>query len=119
MQSPIVLQVDKNLRKIRELRSFSQDYVACQLGISIRAYSKLETGETQLTIKRLNEICEILEVSPLDVLTFNEKELFHSTKKKDNDDVYSLNSLLIQQLEQRINDLKNEIDFLRDQLKTR
>jgi len=115
----MILQVDKKLKKIRELRSFSQDYVACQLGISIRAYSKLETGETQLTIKRLNEICEILEVPPLDVLTFTEKKFFHSTEKKDNHDMYSFNPLLIQQFEQRIYDLKNEIDFLRNQLKAK
>ena len=48
------------IKQIRELKNFTQEYVATKLNLSIRAYSKIETGETQLTINRLNEIGECL-----------------------------------------------------------
>ncbi len=58
------------IKQAREIKKISQEYIATQLGISTRAYSKLETGETQLTIQRFNEICTILEVDPIKVLGF-------------------------------------------------
>ena len=36
------------IRQIRELKGFTQDYLATQLGISQRAYSKLERDEIKL-----------------------------------------------------------------------
>lgn len=40
------------IRQIRELKNFTQDYMAAQLEMSTRAYSKIESGETQLTVNR-------------------------------------------------------------------
>ncbi len=57
------------LKKIREERHYTQEYIAKKLGISIRAYSKIERGETQLTINRLKEISTILNVSPFELLS--------------------------------------------------
>ena len=34
------------IKQIRELKNFTQEYVATKLNLSIRAYSKIETGET-------------------------------------------------------------------------
>lgn len=47
------------------------------LGISVRAYSKTETGETQLTINRLNEIRRILGISVFKILGFDNKHIFN------------------------------------------
>ncbi|WLD23992.1 helix-turn-helix domain-containing protein [Flavobacterium dauae] len=57
------------LKKIREKGHYTQEYIAKRLGISIRAYSKIERGETQLTINRLKEISSILNVSPFELLS--------------------------------------------------
>ena len=40
------------IKQIRELKNITQEYVATQLGLTTRAYSKIESGETQLTINR-------------------------------------------------------------------
>lgn len=56
------------IRALREAKHYTQEYMARHLSLSIRAYSKIETGETQLTINRLNEISAILDISPLDIL---------------------------------------------------
>jgi transcriptional regulator with XRE-family HTH domain len=56
------------LRKYRELRNYSQDYVARKMGISQNAYSKIENNITQLTVNHVKQISQILEVSVMDLL---------------------------------------------------
>ena len=41
----------KKIKRIRKIRGFSQTYMAQNLGISQRAYSKIELNETQLNWK--------------------------------------------------------------------
>jgi len=41
-----IKSIHDNIRKIRELKGFTQEHLANELDISIRAYSKIETGET-------------------------------------------------------------------------
>ncbi len=56
------------IRKYRELRNYTQDYVAKQMGISQNAYSKIENNYTQLTVSHIKELSKILEVGILDLL---------------------------------------------------
>jgi transcriptional regulator with XRE-family HTH domain len=56
------------IRKYRELRNYSQDYVARKMGISQNAYSKIENNITQLTVNHIKQISQILEVSIVDLL---------------------------------------------------
>eukprot|EP01038_Epipyxis_sp_PR26KG_P020355 gene20355-28823_t len=78
----MIQQAEIKIKQIRELKNITQEYVAQKLGLSTRAYSKIESGETQLTINRLNEISEVLEIQPLEILGFDDKKIFninHST----------------------------------------
>ncbi len=61
-----------NIRKIRESKDYTQDYLAAKLGISQNAYSKIELGYTKITVERLFHIAQILEVNPVDLLIFND-----------------------------------------------
>jgi len=54
--------VAANIRKIREQRNYTQDYLAAKLEISQNAYSKIELGYSNITLSRLVNIAEILEV---------------------------------------------------------
>lgn len=56
------------IRKYRELRNYTQEYVAKQMNISQNAYSKIENNYTQLTVKHVRDLSRILEVSILDLL---------------------------------------------------
>jgi len=61
--------ISDTIRKLRMERSFTQEYVALELGISQNAYCKIENGQVQLTIDRLQKIAAILD-TPL-ALLFN------------------------------------------------
>jgi transcriptional regulator with XRE-family HTH domain len=56
------------IRKFREMRNYSQEYVAGKMGISQNAYSKIENNITQLTVSHVRQISAILEVSMMDLL---------------------------------------------------
>lgn len=62
-----------NIRKIREFRNYTQDYLAAKLEISQNAYSKIELGYSNITLRRLINIAEILEID-LGVLINHKKE---------------------------------------------
>lgn len=55
--------ITDNVRKLRESRNYSQEYMAGRLYISQNTYSKLELGYTALTLERLISIAGILDVS--------------------------------------------------------
>lgn len=54
--------VAANIRKTREQRNYTQDYLAAKLEISQNAYSKIELGYSNITLSRLVNIADILEV---------------------------------------------------------
>lgn len=50
------------LKKIRLEKNVSQDYLAKKLGVTQKAYSKIENNETKLSVEILQRLSEILEV---------------------------------------------------------
>jgi transcriptional regulator with XRE-family HTH domain len=97
------------------LKNFTQEYVATQLDLTTRAYSKIESGETQLTINRLNEISKILGVEPIEVLGFDDKQVFNNCKQEGNIGINHINvpEKLIQQYEKTIHILEDEVALLK------
>jgi transcriptional regulator with XRE-family HTH domain len=68
-------QIVSNIRKIREFRNYTQDYLAAKLQISQNAYSKIELGYSSVTLNRLIEITEILEVELADLISLEGEEI--------------------------------------------
>jgi transcriptional regulator with XRE-family HTH domain len=67
-----------NIKKIREMKNLTREYVADELDMSTSGYAKIERGEVDLTITRLNNIALVLNVSvdfifKFDVSTFFEE----------------------------------------------
>src|SRR5688572_16596494 len=56
------------IKRYREMRNFSQKYVAAKMGISQNAYSKIENNITQLTVHHVKELSKILEISITELL---------------------------------------------------
>lgn len=109
------LNTYKNLRKLRELKGYSQEYVASQLGISQRAYSKIETNQAKLDWNRLAEIAKIFELETSDIVDFDEKQLFKNHKPANLEKwLQVLPEKLIEQYEKRIANLESEVNYLRN-----
>lgn len=111
----MIQQPELKIKQLRELKNFTQEYMAQQLGLSTRAYSKIETGETQLTVNRLNEISKILGITPVEVLGFDDKNIFNIHHSTGNNGLNYINlpEKLIEQYEETIQSLKNQIETMR------
>ena len=111
----MIQQAETKIKQIRELKNFTQEYMAQKLKLSTRAYSKIETGETQLTINRLNEISEVLEVQPMEILGFDDKKIFNISHSTGNNGYNNIRypEKLIQQYEETIQSLKEQIQLLK------
>lgn len=64
-----------NIRKLREYRDYTQDYLAAKLNISQNAYSKIELGYSRITLERLFIISYVLEVNAADLISMETEEL--------------------------------------------
>lgn len=67
--------VAANIRKIRELRKYTQEYLAMKLGISQNAYSKIELAYTRITLERLIHISEILDVDAVALINGTSEDI--------------------------------------------
>ncbi|PST85120.1 XRE family transcriptional regulator [Pedobacter yulinensis] len=72
--------VARNIRKIREFRNYTQDYLAAKLDISQNAYSKVELGYSKLTLERLFHIAQILEVDIIQLISADDSEIIQIIK---------------------------------------
>ncbi|MDX1902714.1 MAG: helix-turn-helix transcriptional regulator [Thermonemataceae bacterium] len=66
------------IKKARELRNYTQEYMAQQLGMTQQNYSKLEKGEISLSIERLEEVCKILDIRLEDLEKIDDKLVFQN-----------------------------------------
>lgn len=58
MKSP----VGNRIRKLREFRNFTQEYMALKLGLSVTAYGDIERDKVAVSVKRVQKIARILEI---------------------------------------------------------
>ena len=69
------MKVQGNLiREARRRKDLSQDYMANLLDISQSQYSKLENGEANFDVSKLGALLDALELNPLEVIEFSEKQ---------------------------------------------
>lgn len=106
-----------NIRKIREEKGLSQEYVAHELGINQSTYGKLERENCKISVDRLYKIAEILNEDITKILNINSKNTFNQTNQHhgygyvetlhvENKEIY----------EQLVKQLKEENMFLKELL---
>jgi len=61
--------VGSKIRRMREENKWSQQIIAEQLNISIPAYSKIETGVTDVNLSRLEQIAQLFKTDIASLFT--------------------------------------------------
>jgi transcriptional regulator with XRE-family HTH domain len=99
------MSIGKRIKKLRELRNYTQTYMSLELEISVSAYSKIERDETEISLKRLEQISEILNVSINGIIQFDEQLIIENTK--------TTNLQIDKKIDPLIEQMRSEIIFLR------
>ncbi len=71
------LNIGDNIKKFRELKSFTREQMADYLNLSVSAYGNIERNVTDLTVSRIQQIAEILEVDMGQILNFDASQIFN------------------------------------------
>ncbi len=114
------MNLGSNIRKIRELKGYSQEYVSNQLGISQRQFSRIENNQCDIGMSKLQEISAILEVTPIQLLGFDEKFIFQNCTNQ-GVGTYNTNHFMgipekeRELYEKQITQLHEELSFLKKQ----
>lgn len=68
--------IGQKVRRIREEKQWTQEFIANKLEISQNTYSKIESGSIKLTIDRISELSKILDV-PIEDMLSDDTKTFH------------------------------------------
>lgn len=80
------------IKKIRELKNFTQEYMADKLGVGQSSYSRFEKDGNDLTFNQINKIADILEIGLDDLLNFNDQFIFNNYKSNKANQGYIVNN---------------------------
>jgi len=113
------MNLGENIKKVRELKNFTQQYLADELGLSLSGYGKIERDQTELTLSRLIRICKILEVDLFILINFNGKDLIKDLNQQNGNGYRSPESLKISEdfHQQLIQKYKEENNYLKELVK--
>lgn len=114
--------IGKRIRKYREEKGFSQEELAEKLHVSRSTYQRIENGETNSWINHIENICTTLEVNMDDILKPEEGYVqVNNNNESTNDNGsgviqnqtinYNSSEKLIEQYEERIRELKEQVEF--------
>lgn len=111
------MQIGNKIKKIRELKNYTQEYMAQSLNLSVNGYGKIERDEVDITLNRLHDIAKILGIDVFQILDFDEKKIFNITHNHNNNAVGIIQSdegykTLIFHLQEENRELRSQINRL-------
>jgi transcriptional regulator with XRE-family HTH domain len=112
--------IGNKIRKVRELKGFTQDFMAGKLEMSQRAYSKIENNDIKLDWGRIEDISKILDIEPTDLVSFDDNLVFNNSPQSGKNNTNTINNNFPDELkksyENQIEHLEKEVLFLRELL---
>ena len=107
----IKMDIGENIRKVRDLKGFSQQALAESIGLSQKQLSRIETNQVSPTFDTLEKICEALGISLKNLLQFNEDFVFNNVVETQNGGEFiAYNNTDIKQIENLYKQLLVEKD---------
>ena len=118
--------IAKNIKKYRELKGFSQEYMAHQLSVNQSTYAKMENSSTKITIDKLFSVAKLLEADVSEILDLKNQTIYNQDLKDNSvghqqvENLYQENKEVYQELlkakDEQIALLKEQIIFYKSKL---
>jgi transcriptional regulator with XRE-family HTH domain len=108
--------VGNKLKKYRKERRWTQEQAADLLHVSQSTYARMESGLGHSWANHIEKICSVFQVTPDELLKID----VINTPANNKHDMASLDTIyqkLINQYEQKIQELSETIDFLKKEIK--
>lgn len=115
-----MFKIGTNLKKMRELKSLSRQYVADNVGLSLKTYSSIENDIVSPDVKTLEKLAETFNVSLVKFFDFDDKIILNNYGKHVDQfyvNQYGMDKAEKELYEKNIASLKEENDYLKEQNK--
>lgn len=118
MATNLPFQLGKNIKKLREFRGYTQEYMAEQLGIGQKTYSNIEADTGKVNKSQIEKISDILDVHPLFLLSYDEKIVFNNENHDQAGmfNTYHNSPKEAELYERQITELKELVTFLKEEI---
>src|SRR5690554_6383634 len=83
------MTTEEKIKSIRELKNFTQEFMAEKLGITQAAYRKIESGQKKLTMNKIVDIATIFEMDVNDLMAYDTQQYFNSFNNLEDSNIYS------------------------------
>ena len=70
------MKVHEKIRTLREAKNWSQDEMAKRLNMSVNGYAKIERGETQAYIAKLEKIAKVFDMDLIELIPQNGHHIY-------------------------------------------
>jgi len=113
------MELGLKVRRVREMRNYTQSYMADMLSVAQSTYSEYESGKKQITDDFLAQIAAILEVHPDVIRNYSDQIVFQNCTQSGLYNTNNINDLesfdamykkLMEVQESRIAELKIALD---------
>lgn len=112
------MKINENIKKIRKNKRFTQQEMANKLGLSLSAFSNIESGKADVNMTRISEIAEIFEMTSVELITLSDQALATGNAFQFDTDgaMKQLYEHIIEQNKSYIETLRNSITDLREKV---
>ena len=69
------MEIQEIIRQLREKNDWSQEDMAERVGLSKNGYAKIERGETNLNLERLEQIANLFDLSVINLIEMSDKSV--------------------------------------------
>jgi transcriptional regulator with XRE-family HTH domain len=115
-----MLQVGQNIRRIREYKNLTQEWVAEKSGLSVSTYGSIERGDADVNFRKLADIAEALGVQEEDIIIMGGYNIHDNTFTHNDIGInngnatFNIDKMVLERL---LKDKDEEIAFLREQVR--
>lgn len=64
-------RINENIKTLRELKNYTQQYMALRLDMTQAGYSKIEKGASSVSFEKLEEIAAVFEMDVRNIISFD------------------------------------------------
>ena len=112
-------QIGHNIKRWREFKEVKQEKLAKRLKITSAALSQLENGKTDITVSRIEQIAEVLEIDFSLLLSSPQQIINISNSPNTHNGVYNsqhntINKELVEAVQAELQKKNEQISFLQN-----
>lgn len=113
-----MLKIGQNIKKLRELKNVSRQYIADGIGVTLKTYSNIENDLKSPEVETVEKIAQILDISLTKIFNFDEKVILNNNGQHVENFSNNINQYGVKENELYVSLVKNKDELIHNQNET-